>query len=198
MNSCRILLALVALSCIGSGPVAAGEANFGIRFGVGGSSFRNADYDAENRIGIQAGLFGRYEFVPKFALRLEAVYAQKGTDAGDATVALDYIDFPLLAEFSFPSAGFTPTFFSGPALGIRMVGELRVGSESDDYGDLAEKYETSWIFGLGSTTAIGGRDVLFDLRYALGLSSVFDFGSDDSDSDDKNQVISFNVSVAIF
>lgn len=178
----------------------AGEMSYGVRAGVGGASFQNTDYEAEFRPGIHFGGFAEYGLSEIFAIKLEAAYAMKGVKGEGYTVALDYIDIPLLAVVSFPASGFEPTFFCGPAFGFKVSADLTYPDGGTfEYGDLVESYEANLVFGLGVKTQFEGQDILFDIRYSHGLTRVFDFElPSDSDSNDKNKVISANISLTIF
>ena len=97
--------------------------------------------------------------------------------------------------------GSSPGLFlvTGPAVGIKISSKLTSDSESVDYGDLVHSLDVGWVAGLGFETSVGGTSVSFDARYTMGLRSVFDFGDpSDTDSDDKNQVISAGVGIGLF
>ena len=166
------------------------------------ASFLSEDAPSERRTGLRAGGFffdlGLWSF---FDLGIEAAYAMKGVKSGDSdlTVALDYVELPVLAKFALTERVVAPVLFTGPAPGIKVVAERRSGSGEATYGDLVHQWDLGWVFGGGIETSLGGRRALLDLRYARGLKAVFDFrGPEDSDSDDKHQVVSIGVRVVLF
>lgn len=202
----RMALALVAASlssALGVPAAAAAQSvSGGIRADLALASFQNADYSTNRRVGLRAGVFADVGLRGPFGLRAEAAYTMKGVknadSTSDVTVKLDYIEVPIMAKLSL---GGSPGFvlLTGPAAGIKVSSKLTSDSGSTDYGDLVHPIDFGWVAGLGFDASLGGNAVSFDVRYTLGLRSVFDFGDpEDTDSDDKNQVISAGVAIVLF
>lgn len=188
-------LALCAPSALGAQGLTGG-----IQAGVALASFVNEDAPSDRRMGVRLGGFLDLALTDMLGARLEGAYVTKGVESADSdvTVALDYIEVPLLARVSFPGA-VAPTVFTGPALGIKVKGELRTPEGDSDYGDLVKPVDFGWAVGAGVAPSVAGRDLLVEVRYTRGLRSVYDFGDpDDSDSDDKNQVISVGLGLTLF
>lgn len=181
-------------------PAAAQELSGGVLGGLGFASFANADYDTNRRIALRAGGFAVMKLSSSWGGRVEAAYAMKGVEAGGGavTVALDYIEVPVLAEYWIGTGGTVPVIFTGPAVGFKVVSKLQGDGGSLDYGDSVPDVDFGWVLGGGLETSFGDLPVLLDARYTRGFRSVFDFGPDDSDSDDKNSVISVGVAVTLF
>lgn len=173
----------------------------GVRGDLVFASFRNVDHETDPRTGVRVGVYADLPTGGPVDFRAEAVYAMKGVkNAGAApvTVKLNYIEIPVMAKVSL---GRSPglVLLTGPALGIKVSSRLVTTSGSMDYGDLVHRFDFGWVAGVGFETSLGGRGVSFDVRYTLGLRPVFDFGDpNDSDSDDKNKVLSGGVAVELF
>jgi hypothetical protein len=176
------------------------EFSGGIVAGASLASFVNEDYPSERRVGVRVGGFLDWAPTAAAGLRVEAAYTGKGvkTAASDLSVALDYIEIPLLARVVFPGST-APVLFTGPAFGIKVVAERRSSAGSSDYGDLVRPLDFGWVAGVGVAIDLGDRELLIEARYTRGLRAVFDFGDPgDSDSDDKNQAISIGAGVTLF
>ena len=76
-------------------------------------------------------------------------------------------------------------------------GGFLVDSPYDD-SDVLGTFDLGVLAGIGIDGTLGTVPLTFDVRYTTGFSTVFDFGPDDSDTDDRNQVISFGVGVRVF
>ena len=171
-----------------------GGPSFGVKAGVSAASFLNADFDSDRRVGLTAGGYMDYALTSAMDLRIEALYTQKGVATGSTTVALDYVEVPVLAKVGFVSEGLTPVLYSGFSAGLKVSAK----AGDFDYGDLVHRTEVSWVLGGGLEFAAGERAILLDVRYTRGLTAVFDFGDpSDSDSDDKNQGISVTIGIGL-
>lgn len=172
----------------------------GILAGVASASLANEDGPSDRRVGVRVGGFLDLAVTSSIGARVEAAYAMKGVKSAnfDLTVALDYIEIPALARVTLPGS-IGPVLFAGPALGIKVTSERRTPSGDNDYGDLVRPIDYGLAAGAGLSFGLGSQDVLVDVRYTRGLRSVFDFGDpSDSDSDDKNEVISVGVGLTLF
>ena len=139
-----------------------------------------------------------YPLTSALDLRVEALYTMKGVTNGSTTVALDYVEVPVLAKVAFGGESVTPFLYSGPSAGLKISAKRKDPSGDLDYGDSIHGVEASWVFGGGLEFAAGGRAIQLDVRYTRGLTTVFDFGDpSDSDSDDKNQGISVAIGIGL-
>jgi hypothetical protein len=202
----RSLLGAALVACVMTGALwtdghaqGADGLSFGLKAGLNSGSFLNLDVDdTSRRSGLTAGGFMDFPLASAVDLRLEALYTQKGITDGTNTVALDYIEVPVLAKFGFGSGGVTPFLYAGPSVGYNVSAKLKSDTDSVDYGDLVKSFESSLAFGGGLGFTAGTRTIELDVRYTMGLTSVFDFGDpSDSDSDDKNQGISATIGIIL-
>ncbi len=195
-----VLVAALLTAALGMDGHAQGEdgLSFGVKAGGNAGSFRNADFDSGRRTGLTAGGFMDYPLTSALDLRVEALYTMKGVTTGSTTVALDYVEVPILAKFVFASEAVTPFLYSGPSAGLNVSAKAKSPSGDFDYGDLVHGVEASWVFGGGLEFVAGERAIQLDVRYTMGLTSVFDFNDpSDSDSDDKNQGISVTIGIGL-
>jgi len=177
--------------------------------------------------GFVGGAFVRRQFVDRFALQVEALYSQKGGDGtvygqaefeypsnvwyradinGTLTVRLDYVEFPVLAAFTFPpgdKVGFTvllgPSFGFNTRAEAHLEGEARVPkpNESDQVKNFDEKipiqdrirnYEIAGVVGAALEFELSNSVLVLDGRYTFGLTSI-----DTNDQETYNNVFSITV-----
>jgi hypothetical protein len=187
----RVILLATAMMFI------AGQVWAGPTFGVkGGLNLANMSVDPSNNVsyGMRTGILvgGNVEFAlssnDKITLRGEALYVMKGTKAtytvnGMDVKETDKTDELVLAPFlviRFPSEGFTPFIQAGPELGLNVTHSYKAegtqnGQTQSQSGDLKDWGSTDFSlnFGAGILIPAGDGEVLFDLRYNLGLSNMY-------------------------
>jgi hypothetical protein len=114
----------------------------------------------------------------------------------EATLNLNYIEIPVSFRFKMPAgSGFVPSFYTGgsAAFNVSAIGSYKY-SYYEYYDDGSEFYEYTQndsgseevenindlelglVFGLGLNIPIENGQLLFDVRYNYGLSTVFDDG----------------------
>ncbi|MBQ2403441.1 MAG: PorT family protein, partial [Prevotella sp.] len=162
--------------------------------GLNVAQMTNAD-GADARIGVVVGAEFDYQITDMFAVTAGAQYAQQGckvdADFFDATVKLDYINIPILANFYV---------VDGFALKIGIQPGFRVSDKVKAEGDgVSVEIDAEDVFG-GSTLKdvdfsipVGAsyefNNVKFDVRYNFGVSPVVkEFGESS-----KNSVFQFTV-----
>lgn len=119
---------------------------------------------------------------------------------GAGSLALDYVEIPILAKLQIPVAGpMTPTVFGGPAVGINLNAEFdepRPGTDPRDISDFVNGTEIGAHVGAGLDVEAGGVLLMLDARYTRGLTGVFDDEEiNDAASDIKNE--GFRLSLGI-
>lgn len=189
-----------ALAVYAPPSASAQDVSGGIYVGVSLASLVNEDAPSERRVGTRLGGFLDLDVTSLLGARLEGVYVMKGVKSvdSDVTVALDYVEIPLLARISLPGS-VAPTLVTGPAFGVKVGAQLQGPFDSFDYGDGVRAFDFGWTIGGGIATAVADRDLLVDVRYTRGLRPVFDFGDPtDLDADDENQAISVGFGLALF
>ena len=185
-------LILTALAVATFGFVSAQEE--GIRFGAKGglniASISGDDTDdLDSRTSLHLGFVAEIPVTEKFAFQPELIYSAQGAAfdlAGeDVTIALDYLNLPLMGKF-YVAEGLS--IQAGPQIGFLLSSKVKVDDEDEDLEDV-NGLDLGLNFGLGYQLDMG---LFFDGRYNLGLSNL-----DDSDSSDdfsqKNSVIQISV-----
>jgi hypothetical protein len=127
-----------------------------------------------------------------FYFQPELLYSQKGfsesVEGNSATLALDYIDLPVLVGVKFDNGGsVTPRIFAGPQASFKMSCKLKGDAGGDsasiDCGSdlIGEVFDAKGVlfdllFGAGVDFDMGSLDIVFDARYDLGLTDALDLG----------------------
>lgn len=193
-----ILLAAVLFFAVNT----SAQIQFGLKAGVNISNFNGSDAgDLDSRTGFLGGAFFAYDFNDMFSIQPEAFYSMKGakqtfTDLGETitgTFKLDYIEIPVLIKLNIPLKGGStvkPSIFAGPALGIKVASTVEVESGGQSASSDVENVSSTdfgFVFGGALGFDVSGHELGFDVRYNLGLTSVFDSALE---ADVKNSVIS--------
>ncbi len=138
-------------------------------------------------------------FTPRWGARVDALYAQRGGSAGQTLGGfgdssgsysfqydLRYLEFPLLATFTFPYDGeFVPHLFAGPVISYLLSSKVEGEGVFLDENDEAQQFEDSLdisddtsTFDFAVTVGAGvkfplprGRLVI-DVRYAMSLNKA--------------------------
>jgi hypothetical protein len=186
---CLLLLAPAALHA----QPGAVDVDLGVKVGVNLATLNGQGESPGRRTGFIGG--GHLTIsLPNsmFYFQPELLYSMKGFSESDggatATLALDYIDIPLLVGLHFDTGGsLTPRVFLGPQASIKTNCKLK-GSEggqsaSIDCDDelIAGVFEAKsvlfdMLFGAGVDMAMGKVDIVFDARYDLGLTDALELG----------------------
>jgi hypothetical protein len=184
----------LVIAVLGASPVAQGqvEVNPGIKAGVNFASFGGEDTeqffqgaDEQFRTGVILGGFVEVDPPGPFALQTELLYVQKGSKAegtvsGETVTGIDkinYIEVPLLAKWQIPVTGpLTPNLFAGPAVGVPVSATSEIegsgGSSSTDIDELIKPTDVGMHIGAGLDVATGTVEVMLDVRYQFGLSTI--------------------------
>ena len=102
----------------------------------------------------------------------------------DITLALDYIEVPVLLKAIIPVQGSTirPAIYAGPVLSFnttaKIEGEGGGQTASEDVSEFVQSTDFALAFGGGVGFLVGMHELGFDIRYILGLKSF-----DDSDDE---------------
>lgn len=194
MKKIFITFLVAFLSCYANAQNQIGTCSITPKVGLNVAQMTNAD-GADARIGVVVGAEFDYQITDMFAVTAGAQYAQQGckvdADFFDATVKLDYINIPILANFYV---------VDGFALKIGIQPGFRVSDKVKAEGDgVSVEIDAEDVFG-GSTLKdvdfsipVGAsyefNNVKFDVRYNFGVSPVVkDFGESS-----RNSVFQFTV-----
>ncbi|MBN2070032.1 MAG: PorT family protein [Candidatus Krumholzibacteriota bacterium] len=192
----RLIIA-VALIALLSGTALAEGMTFGVKAGVNLANLTGDDIDdVKMKLCFGGGVFMNYMMTESISLQPELLFMMKGTKADiddDAGIKLSYIDIPILAKFAVPMEGaFAPCFFAGPYIGFNMSAKEYYEDDEEDLDDV-KAMDFGLVFGGGFEYAMGEGAMTFDVRYALGLTTLDD---SDAEMDVKNTGIMFLVGYA--
>lgn len=228
MKARALLVVFIVAFSVLSIPAREGLVSLGIKGGIGLSSFWGKDaadtagMTATFRSGVCAGIMASLNFSEHFAGQLELLYSMKGKSSiGDfatyskgITLKTDYAEAPLLLKFSYPvgeisrlilCAGPTFSFLissrkdstitSQPAQNILIDSSLDMRSRTNPY-------DIGITAGAGIAVKGGPGDVLFEVRYTLGLLNKYKLTDEEKRAntrqpDIKNSYIAFLVGYSI-
>jgi len=201
-----IVLGAVVICSAGlshAGPMAAG-----LKVGLNVATLQGDDVEeSKGRVGICLGGFSSVSLTKNFALQGEVLYTQKGSydeeeflgEILKTTIKIDYLEMPLLARFSFPTGGLTPSAYLGPAVAFEMGSsfEFELGGVTVE-GDLTDVKDVDMGLVLGTSLGFGPGPIgfLVDFRYTAGLVSIDDTpGENQLDMKNSVATLSFGVSI---
>ena len=153
--------------------------------------------ELKSKWGLCAGGFIRFNISETFVIQPEVLYTMKGakfeeTIDGETMkfeMNLSYLEIPVLVKFMIPTpGGVKPNLYAGPALAIELSSKTKlVYAGETEEEDIEETKDTDFGLIIGAGVDFGNLTV--DLRYVLGLTTIFD----EEDEDVKNGVISLIV-----
>ena len=153
----------------------------GFSAGASASDVRSPDITSSDfRVGPVFGAHFGIRFSEDWGLAFQGNWVQKGAkNAGGVDVKLGYFDMPVLANFFLPAGSVDLVFFSGGSFNLSLTCDI--GATGQTLGACpatgtgsVEILEFAIPFGVGVGLPVGGSQLVFDLRYDLGLSSVLE------------------------
>ena len=179
------ILLLAVVTVLGFANVNAQEIKFGAK---GGLNFATISGDNTEDVGLVTAFnFGVVSEIPlseKFSFQPELMYSGQGYDFEDNTVALSYLNVPLMAKY-YVAIGLSVE--AGPQIGFLLAAK----NEKTDVKDSFNTVDFGVNFGVGYKLENG---LNFGVRYNLGLTDINNV--DNSSFKNKNGV--FQVSVGYF
>ena len=177
----------------------------GIIGGANMASFWGDDAEgADSRMGFDVGGLIQLPMGDMITIQPEVHYSQRGAtteevflgETIEVETALDYIHVPILFRAGVPLAeGFDVDFQFGPSLAFLMSCSVSAddGEDADCADDTVKGFDYGIIAGGSFSWAAGPGDVLFDIRYDLGLTAI---GDQDNAPDVKNSALQFLIGYA--
>jgi hypothetical protein len=152
----------------------------GLQAGVSMSSlYIDPPQTSSSKMGLAAGLnfdfpLCGFLFGSDLTFGPELQYVQKGAKGNGATVAINYLELPLMLRIRFGSPGFAPYIFAGPVVGYLMGASVNVdGGGSTDFKSQTNSLDFGVAFGGGSAFQLGESDQLFvNIRYGFSFSNL--------------------------
>jgi hypothetical protein len=199
----------LALALFGFADDAAAQRPFrvGVIGGYNMASWAGDDADdADSRSGFDIGGLIQMPMGDMITIQPEVHFSQRGAsfeedDAG-FEVALDYIHVPILFKAGLPLAeGFDFDFLVGPSLAFKLGCKVEpedgdnVECEDSDFGEV-KSFDFGIIGGGSFAWAAGPGDVLVDVRYDWGMTSIVEEAEDVDEIDIKNTALQFLIGYA--
>jgi len=196
---------LIPLLCCFSVAANAQIPHFGAKIGLNFANVSGTEADElqghGTRTGLVLGAFMEYDFIPVLGIQPEVLYSQKGTsgtmEGASYTMAVNYIEIPVLLKVNMPLAPGTPVkvdLYAGPdfAFNVAATTEASMGgnTSTQDMSDVTNSFDFNLAFGGGLGFNVGPTTLGFDLRYSLGTGTV-----DKSGGEVKNGVFALMASV---
>ncbi len=182
---------------------ASGQTTIGVKGGIGISDISVEEDDSfDSRTAFIGGGFATIGLGETFFVQPEVLYALKGASSSfegvEATIALDYIEIPLLvgAQFDLGGSSVVPRVFAGPEVafetGCKISGEdgnVSVELDCDEADIQTKSVDFGLVFGAGLAIPLGGFELILDGRYDLGLTDIDDSEFDSASA--KNRAWQF-------
>ncbi|HET8837591.1 MAG TPA: porin family protein [Flavobacteriaceae bacterium] len=163
------------------------EINFGAKAGVNFASIAGDDADGlNNRTSFHVGFLAEIPLAPKFSLQPEIQYSAQGATAKgrvfttegtfsyEAKIKLDYINLPVMANYSITDKF---SLQAGPQIGFLVSAKAEAEvSDGMETGSAAESTKDDFKavdFGIGFGAEYEFANGLFlNARYVLGLTNI--------------------------
>lgn len=176
----KILTALIVITGFATHHVQA--QNIGLKSGVNIANFYDSDFDSDNRIAFNIGLYGNVDLkLTPFSIQPELYYSQKGSVSTwqtgdiltDGTFRLDYIEVPLLLKFTNSLTSFTNlNVMAGPSFAYL----LRSTYSSNDIKDSTRSTDIGLVGSIGLDFPVASQRFSLEARYNRGFSNVYESG----------------------
>jgi len=187
------LLALAATAVAAPDGKERGIDGYGPMLGVSMARIHEKDYDSGLKMGLGLGGFLNYRLTPKFSLTGQVLFVQKGyrhTDTNGygtykSRLTLNYLEVPILANYTFGADTFRTHAFAGPDFGFKLGGKYSyeydgLRGEDTNMGHF-KGMDLGLKFGAGLDYPIGPGRLGADLAFIVGLCNIYA----DSDGDYK-------------
>lgn len=186
--------------------------NFGAKAGINFANIGGDESDEfEAKTGYHLGLVAEFMLTDHFGFQPELLYSTQGAKASESysedgyvenyevKIKLDYINVPLLAKY-FITEGLS--LEAGPQVGFLLSGkqdytytasfdgETETESGSEDIKEYLNTVDLGLLGGIGYKLDMG---LVFNARYALGLSNINSEEEAGEDLKQSNNVFQFSV-----
>ena len=179
------ILLLAVLTVLGFANVNAQEIKFGIKGGLNFASISGDNTKGTDVVtSFNLGLLSEIPISKKFSFQPELMYSGQGYSLKDDTIALSYLNIPLMGKY-YLTKGLSVE--AGPQVGFLLAAK----NDKTNIKDSFNTVDFGVNFGLGYKLDNG---LNFVARYNLGLTDINNVES--SSSKNKNSV--FQLSVGYF
>lgn len=181
------ILVLTVFTVLGFTNVNAQEIKLGVK---GGLNFASLNGDNTKDIDVVTsfnfGVVSEIALSEKFSFQPELMYSGQGYSFNDNTIALSYLNVPLMGKY-YVTKGLS--LEAGPQLGFLLAAK----NEKTDVKDAFKSFDLGVNFGLGYKLENG---INFGARYNLGLTNINNL--DNSSIKNRNGVLQISVGYFFF
>ncbi|MFH6971239.1 porin family protein [Flavobacterium petrolei] len=179
------ILLLAVVTVLGFTSVNAQEIKFGAKGGLNFASISGNNSTGSDMVtSFNFGVLSEISISDKFSFQPELMYSGQGYSFNDNTIALSYLNIPLMGKY-YLTKGLS--IEAGPQIGYLLSAK----NESTNVKDTFKKVDFAANLGIGYKLENG---LNFGARYNFGLSNINNL--DNSSSKYKNRV--FQLSVGYF
>lgn len=179
------ILLLTVVTVLGFTNVNAQEIKFGAKGGLNFASISGNNSTGSDMVtSFNFGVLSEISISDKFSFQPELMYSGQGYSFNDNTIALSYLNIPLMGKY-YLTKGLS--IEAGPQIGYLLSAK----NESTNVKDTFKKVDFAANLGIGYKLENG---LNFGARYNFGLSNINNL--DNSSSKYKNRV--FQLSVGYF
>lgn len=177
----RTFAVACAFGLLCTGTAFAQGRSLGVKAGVNLATQRNTGDDEspglQSRVGIVAGVFATLPLLSRLELQPEALVSMKGArvdlDGVESSLAVDYIEVPVLARFSLRGGGKMHYYAAGgPSIGFLLRARTRTkfagATEEIDISEQVNRFD----FGIAMGGGVEIGSIVIDGRYTLGLQDI--------------------------
>lgn len=181
------VLLLTVLAVLGLANANAQEVQLGVKAGLNFANVSGDNTSEKDMVtAFNAGLVAEIPLTEKFSFQPELLFSGQGYSFDDNTVALSYLNVPLMGKY-YLTKGFS--LEAGPQIGFLLSAK----NENIDVKDAFKTVDFGVNLGLGYKLDNG---LNFGARYNLGLSDINN--SDTSNAKFRNGVIQVSVGYFFF
>jgi opacity protein-like surface antigen len=157
------------------------DMKFGAKGGLNSFTVTNST-GAKSKISFQLGGFAEFKVSEKFAVQPELMYTSQGAKDAFGTLALSYINIPVIAKY-YVTEDFS--IQAGPQIGFLMSAKY----DGTDVKDSLKSMDYGLNIGAGYNL---NEDMMLDLRYYLGMAQLQkDLATGESASHNAGILLSF-------
>jgi len=152
------------------------------------------DVDSDGRHGFAGGIFLLFPITEAFSVQQEYLYVNKGSVqhvdmevppvSTKSSYNINYFEMPILFRYTFAKIGDVGFYgSSGFTLSLLLNGEWEVGGTFDTGDelvpfssggntDMLDKFDYSFIYGLGVKFKLFNQNIFFDYRQTIGWNTL--------------------------
>jgi len=157
----------------------------GLKAGLNIATESNNLEGSTSRKGLIAGAFLRRTIHREFGIQVEGLYSRRGDTFLRTTTTRDYLEVPALATFTRQTGHVRPTILIGPAIDFKLrtcYGTCGNDPFQKGFNEFVRTTQFGWIIG-GGVNVSRDQNIVFEGRYTVGVTPIFDADPTDSDAD---------------